>query len=636
MSRAHIDSRLGLKGISSSADKDTVFLAHYDISLNDISGLKSFGDHVDDYTILNYTMSNIKTNSVGTFVIDKGMTGKHAKVEGTTLAYGRNGKSMKFNGTSNYIESYPIIITENFSVSFWIYFETGETSANSWILSNRQTADDGISIFLMNNSSLYFDFGGAANRWDTGYVPPRNQWVHITLIRNPYTRVLYVDGIETAAIGSSGNLALANTNRPLKIGTDNQTFFFKGSIDTLHIWNKELAEEDIMQIYNEPIYTLYPTSGKYGGAVAVQDSTINLIDTSSTEALGSVIKTGGWVDFNSTGEYIYDYTPLGYLKVAHNTAWVDINKDPVYDGGGSIFGSIGNEKITVTPNTTYTISFHLKVKERDYFNNNFLYLQEFNASLVQLSEIGIANKNNRIYLNDKWYKIFATFTTSPTTTSIQIQHYQYDTLGNEFWFFGTQLEQKHFATSFTEGSREKGKVIYPVMITGDFTLSFWTRFDCKWYTLQTGYNKPLIELYNSISGGKITWIDNASALNTDSSFFDLEPNTYWDNITHHWNTTFNYQTNRWYYVVLVKQGNILRQIIYDYSDDTKTIDKTFTYSDSDKFTTSTFDQLILYGDWSTFIDEIRVDNRAIDEEEILTWYLSDVPFFPRGAERSVY
>lgn len=634
-SKAHIDSRLGLKGISSSADKDTAFLAHYDISLNDINGLKSFGDHVDDYTLLNYTMANTKTNSFGTFIIDKGMKGNHAKIEGATLAYGRNGNSLKFDGINDYVKTFPMAVTEKFTVAFWIYLEDG-VSSDSFILSNRETISNGISIFLLNGTTLCYDFGGSNSRWNTGYTLPKKQWLHITLIRNNNMRTLFVNGIEIVAIGSPGSLLLADINSSLMIGAANQANYLKGSIDSLHIWSKELSEEEIMQTSSEPICTLYPTSGRYGGAVAVQNSTTNLINTSSTEALGSIVKVGGWVDFDSTGEYIYDYTPIGYIKVAHNKAWVDIDKDPTYDGGGSIFGGVENGQITVSPNTVYTISFHLKVKERDYFNNNFIYLQQFNSSSAQISEVAIGNINNRIYLNNGWYKIFATFTTSPTTAKIQISHYQYDTLGNEFWFFGAQLEQKLFPTSFTEGSREEGKIIYPVIVDGDFTLSFWCKFDCEWYKTQTGYNKKLIELYNSIGGIKMTWTDNSSVLNTGSPFIDLEPNNYWDGATHHWHQNFNYQTNRWYYIIFIKSGNTLREIIFDYSDDTKVIDTTFTYSDSTKFTNYTFDQLVLYGEWSAFIDELRVDNKAIDEEEVLAWYLSDVPFLPRGAERSVY
>ena len=634
ISRAHIDSRLGLKGISNSTDKNTAFLAHYDISLNDINGTKPFGSNIDDNTILSYTMSSIKNNDVGTFIIDKGMSSNHAQVFGPILANGRNGNSMKFNGISDYVETFPVAITEEITISLWIYFET--TASHSWILTNRTATANGISIFLLNGTDLCYDFGGANDRWNTGYKPPKNEWLHITLTRNQFIRVLYVNGIEVIGIGSSGNLSTANLNNSLIIGAERNASFFKGSIDSLHIWSKILEPEEIQQIYYDPIYTLYPTSGKFGGAVAIQNSTTNLVNTVSLDALGSVVKEGGWIDFDSTGEYVLEYTPLGYIKVAHNIAWVDVNKDPSYDGGGSIFGAIGNEQINVSPNTTYTVSFHLKVKERDYFNNNFLYLQEYNSSGAQISEVGIANKDNRIYLNNGWYKVFATFTTSPTTVKIQIQHYQYDSLGNEFWFFGPQLEQKPFATSFTEGSRNNGEVIYPVAIDGDFTISFWTKFDCKWYGLQTQYGKKFIEFYNSISKAKVTWTDYTNVLNNGNAYFNLEPDVYWDEKIHHWHQRFDYETNTWYYIVFVKSENTLRQIIYDYSSGEKIVDTSFTYTDSAKFANYSFDQLIIYGDWSAFIDELRIDKRAVDEEEILAWYLSDVPFHPRGIERSVY
>ena len=631
MSRSHINSKLGLKGISNSIDKDTTFLAHYDISLNDVSGITPLGEVIDDDTVLSYQMSNIKTNSAGTFIVDSGMRGNHAQVFGATIDYGRNGKSMRFNGVSDYIETSPLAVEEELTISFWINFET-TVDAHSWIFSNRSTTGNGISIFLLNKTVLCYDFGGSVNRWNTGYSPPIGEWLNIALTRNKSERVLYVNGEEISRIGSPGDLALANLNLPLSIGCTQKTNYFKGMIDTISICSKALSVKEVNEIYNEPVCTLYPTFGRFGGSVAIEEATTNLVDTISTEALGSVVRSGGWNDFDSTGEYMYDYTPLDYIKVAHNKCWVDINKDPINDGGGSVFGSIGIGRINVSLNTTYTVSFYLKVKERDYFNNNFLYLQQFNSSGVQLSEAGIANTNNRTYLGDGWYRIFATFTTSPTTTQIQIQHYQYDTFGNEFWFFGAQLEQKSFATSFVEGSREDGKLLYPISLLNydEGTICFWMKYPQKIPYIPMDDNDVVFLTCQGYGGANsLNFCKNQGTYETriigihwggvSGSYLHVSPSLS-DTpnfIVGGWNLfTITWDRNKGYDLYIngvfhsgprLQLGDTLLPFMNDYFE---------------------FNKMM--------IDELRIDKVARTEEEILAWYVSGVPFYPRGIERSAY
>lgn len=253
------------------------------------------------------------------------------------------------------------------------------------------------------------------------------------------------------------------------------------------------------------VSTIVPDN-RWGRVVAVECETTNLVNT-SIGALGEIpVSNYYWWDFIcDVADYITMETPLGFQQVAHTKWSVDPNKDPVNNGGGIRFGYA--EVINVSPNTTYTFSYYIKVRDRDYFHPNFIYIREFNSSNTNIKSYGIASTSRREYVGNGWYRIWGTFTTDPNTVKVRIDHYAYDTNGNEVWFLAGQLEQKNWPTSFTKGTRGTGRIQYPkeMFPHGDFTLNMWichtgdtrtNNSNYKLFALGTDRNTARLTLWN--------------------------------------------------------------------------------------------------------------------------------------------
>lgn len=300
--------------------------------------------------------------------------------------------------------------------------------------------------------------------------------------------------------------------------------------------------------------------------------------------------------------YVEDRSECEFVSIRGKT-WVKRN---------AADASFRLSSIQVKPNTTYTWS--MTVYSDTDTTLQFIHYDGSGYSSQAGVTVGTTPR-----------RIVKTFTTR-ASSSYEILHIY--VVGNiSHYFSDFQLEEMPFATSFVDGAREDGKLIYPTNVSGDFTCSFWCKFNYEWYNNLSGHNKKMIRFNSSIDVGHITWTDWSSSLGSSLPFLDLEPNTYWDGVQHHWHDAFQYSADKWYYITFIKSGNSMRQIVYDDLAE-KYNDRVFTYTDSSKFANFSFDQIVFFGEWCTLIDELRIDDIARTDEEIYAWYVSSAPHFP--------
>lgn len=96
MSQQHIKSILPLRQWCNPIDpENTVFLSHYDITDEDITGIKPLGPHPDDPRIIGYWDFSVETDRA----YDLSNNGHEGTIHDPTWDTGIQGKSLNFNAT---------------------------------------------------------------------------------------------------------------------------------------------------------------------------------------------------------------------------------------------------------------------------------------------------------------------------------------------------------------------------------------------------------------------------------------------------------------------------------------------------------------------------------------------------------
>jgi len=117
---------------------------------------------------------------------------------------------------------------------------------------------------------------------------------------------------------------------------------------------------------------------------------------------------------------------LGAVSAATTYIYNDYINETTTPGGccpNLFYYHVGGAPV-VSPSTTYTYAIVYKTLS-GYTHPNFLYRYEYNASGVYVGEAGIHNTANRISLGDGWWYAWGQFTTSATTTALNLYSFYY-------------------------------------------------------------------------------------------------------------------------------------------------------------------------------------------------------------------
>jgi hypothetical protein len=80
------------------------------------------------------------------------------------------------------------------------------------------------------------------------FSPVVGQWYHLAVVRMGSTYTVFINGVP---VGSATNAnVIPNPNAPLTIGQAENLGFMKGRLDEVTVYNRALAPEEIMAIYN--------------------------------------------------------------------------------------------------------------------------------------------------------------------------------------------------------------------------------------------------------------------------------------------------------------------------------------------------------------------------------------------------
>jgi hypothetical protein len=202
-----------------------------------------------------YHFDETNGDNAGSDLFDATANNKDGEFEGTNIATavtdGISGKARTFNGTNDYIE---IPLGNGFTnvyttISFWIYPTSWTHQDHTVLFASRSTTTNGILMLVYNQTSIQVDWGGSDYRWDTGYLPPLNQWTNIVLVRSTTGRYLYVNGALKNSTTSIGSSVTADIKFRIGADTISNQYNYQGKIDEFWVSDKIVSAEEIAEIY---------------------------------------------------------------------------------------------------------------------------------------------------------------------------------------------------------------------------------------------------------------------------------------------------------------------------------------------------------------------------------------------------
>ncbi|MFH1642459.1 MAG: LamG-like jellyroll fold domain-containing protein, partial [Nanoarchaeota archaeon] len=217
----------------------------------------------NDSLVLMFNFDNVSElgeNDTHVFDISGGGNNGTVVGENVTTADGKYGKAMMFDGSNDYvlIKDNPSMDSVNFSVAFWmnpalVSDDCGlVTNVNldgqydGWAVAmDRAYAPCGngkICVWLSTDSSgEYIDYT---------YDPPVGSWTHIgvTYTTNSNNVSIYINGKLVLNESASTVPVMSNTDNA-HIGHYFSSYYYKGLMDEVRIWNRSLSPAEIQIIY---------------------------------------------------------------------------------------------------------------------------------------------------------------------------------------------------------------------------------------------------------------------------------------------------------------------------------------------------------------------------------------------------
>jgi len=284
----------------------------------------------------------------------------------TTYASGLwNTNLASFNGSS-YItaaneSNFDFERTDTFSLSAWVY--PTDFTNNSTIVSKSQDVwcqGPGYSIYLTTTGEVRVwvpsnHCAGDRIQADTNKMLELNKWAHVAITFDGSSTFsgtgVYIDGVKQENFNSVTDALTGSilTNQPLRIGRADAAGSpyaqFKGKIDEVAVWDVELTQNEVLDLYRKGVsrldlnvYSCNDAScSDVNGSQYISDANnTSWMDLNSDIGVGRYLtfdalfrKASGFEDYNAgtfwTGAYLKDVNVLFNTNVTRASGYADMN-----------------------------------------------------------------------------------------------------------------------------------------------------------------------------------------------------------------------------------------------------------------------------------------------------------------------
>jgi hypothetical protein len=182
---------------------------------------------------------------------------------------------MLFDGVNDYIDLGNIYddLALPVTISVWVNLSPS-SSGNVGIFDSQDNLNiyNGIT-FIMSEQHMGISYGDGLGGNNSAFrrsksatiQDTRGQWVNLTaIIKSASDMSLFLNGVNKGGVYEGSSINPLNSNSPnevAKIGTwysNNNTYFYKGQLDELRIWNRALSPTEVADIYLKKINNSHP------------------------------------------------------------------------------------------------------------------------------------------------------------------------------------------------------------------------------------------------------------------------------------------------------------------------------------------------------------------------------------------
>lgn len=382
------------------------------------------------------------------------------------------------------------------------------------------------------------------------------------------------------------------------VQVDFQSAFFDFNFDATGTQYGDLVEADASSIYTTRAF-----EGRFGGSIAVEAGTANLISNPMFDS-----NINGWSNGNMA-------TPTW------NSGWnpIKFNNGFMYIAGSSGNGFVAGPTINnLTSAGTYTVSAYIEGDSMDILNKVTIAGTVFytDGSNDDYTWNTAAHKYTKIN-SGRIYRIDKTFTLSNTKT---LNYWQPRIGLNANYInaklYGYQIENKSYSTSIVNGTRGTGLLKYPksILNTDEGCISFWmyapsnsTNFGGSPNPIYSAGIDPCFDLLIDSSGADYLRGFSSSTISTQLN--PVLKNDVWSHVVVYWkrNVTFGI------YIDGALSANNNSPVDWG------------TYYDANA--TGFFIGSGIRSNSNVLISDLKIDRVMPTAEDVSAWYLSGRQFF---------
>ena len=194
-----------------------------------------------------WTMNNTTNDQIAA-----GNNGAAVGLVGTTGQNGTPNSAYLYNATDSImtVPTSASLHPESMSMALWVRPTSWSTTAASVFIAKRTGNSGYFFHYLTAPQTVHIDIGGSANRWNTFYTPPLNEWTHMVMTINPTSgRSFYVNGQLQASTTTALNPIIPAASE-LSIGSENgYGYRMSGSIDDVRMYSRVLSAGEVQSLF---------------------------------------------------------------------------------------------------------------------------------------------------------------------------------------------------------------------------------------------------------------------------------------------------------------------------------------------------------------------------------------------------
>ncbi len=261
----------------------------------------------------------------------------------TLTGSGKVASALVHNGTSQHAiipHATELNLSNNYELSSWFKLAAADKPASGdyRTLFAKETDSNTRNWWLSINSDgrLWWKSSAGIDVTSPSDLAD-NQWHHFSAVHDGSTARLYLDGVEVATGSAPSSEAL--TTWAVRLGSQNATRWFKGTLDEFRIANAKRSAAWVRAVYDNihnPAFIRIAPATPYAAAFAPMLANLPATAVTSTAATlnGTLVSTGG----STTTVTIYHGPSDGGTTPANWAGSLNLGTRPLGNFGGAISG----------------------------------------------------------------------------------------------------------------------------------------------------------------------------------------------------------------------------------------------------------------------------------------------------------